>query len=93
MADVLKDALKALGEAVENERSIRFGHEVAAVVLSALLDGVEARAAAEAEPTEHEHAWQVLGWDRPAEASGTAYVIQVCSCSAAQQVSAERALA
>lgn len=82
MTDLLKDAISALGEAAENEQSIRFGHEVAGVLYGVLITAQ----AAQEEPTEpehHEHAWQVLGYHRP---ESETLVVQVCSCASARQI-------
>jgi hypothetical protein len=78
-ADVLADAITALGQAAERKQPISFGSDVARVLHAALLDTTD--------PVSHEHAWQPLGWDRPA--GGTARVIQACACGMARELVAD----
>jgi hypothetical protein len=90
MADreLLQEAITALGRAADEEESIRFGHDVARVLHTALV----AAQAADAEPTEappHEHDWATLGWDRPG--GGRVLVVQLCACGLARELPASLA--
>jgi hypothetical protein len=89
VADLLRDAIEALGNAAQNERSMRIGHEVAEVLYLALREREEPEPAEPAEPAEHEHYWSTLGWDRPD--GGKAAVVQACGCGAARELEASRA--
>jgi len=83
---MLEEAIAALGEAAENERSIRFGHEVAGELYRALVAAQEAKAAALADPEpepEHVHGWQALGYHRP---EAETLVVEVCACGAVREV-------
>ena len=88
MADMVTEAIAALGESAAEERSVRFGHEVAGSLHAYLVAAREAEAAANAEPAPaHVHGWQVLGWHRP---EAETLVVQACSCGAARDVVAAR---
>lgn len=85
---LLEQAIAALGEAAEEERSMRIGHDVARVLHNALTAERAETAPDDAPP--HEHAWATIGWDRPD--SVHAHVIQSCVCGAVRDVRAEVAL-
>jgi hypothetical protein len=88
MADMVTEAIEALGNAAAEERSVRFGHEVAGSLHAYLVAAREAEAAAAAAPEpEHVHAWQVLGWHRP---QSETLVVQACTCGTARDFVAAR---
>lgn len=74
-AEILAEAIEALREAAEDERSMRIGHDVARVLHAALLDAGD---------RPHQHTWQPLGFVQ-------SEVFMACSCGAARKVLAERA--
>lgn len=76
MSELLTEAIEALAEAAESERGIRFGADVVRELHAALLDATN---------KPHTHAWQPLGWDRPASTE-EAHVIQSCVCGEARAV-------
>ncbi len=94
MADLVSDAIEALGKAAADEQSIRFGHEVAGSLHAYLVAVRDAEADAEPTPeAEHVHAWAILGWHRPeAETLSEAetLVVQTCGCGAARDLVAVR---
>ena len=77
------DEIRAtLREAVANETSVRFGHEIARTIYTALLDVDDAPA----EPAEHEHQWRIETTDR---IDSGYHVLQSCACGDVRTLAAE----
>lgn len=87
MADLVTEAIEALGEAAREERSIRFGHEIAGSLHAYLVAAREVETEREATPEPHNHGWTVLGWHR---AESETLVIQTCGCGAVRESVAGR---